>query len=116
MISDDKYMMELPLDADGVPIRVGDVLYGYGKSIEVVDMRYGRSGWVLISRDGNGYSDTYAFTHDHTPTVEDVLRDFLDEAFAAQSMYVAESMDREEYEGELERITEKAAEEIRGMM
>ena len=65
----------LPLDADGEPIHAGDTLDGYGKTIEVVELRYGRSGWVLISRDGNGYADTFAFAH-HAPTVEDVLREF----------------------------------------
>ena len=68
--------VELPKDADGEYIHVGDVLDGYGKTIEVVELRYGRSGWVLISRDGNGYADTFAFTH-HEPTVEDVLHDFI---------------------------------------
>ena len=68
--------VQLPVDADGVRIHVGDVLDGYGKTIEVVELRYGRSGWVLISRDGNGYADTFAFTHHHAPTVEDVLREF----------------------------------------
>ena len=67
----------LPLDADGEPIHAGDVLDGYGKTIEVVEMRYGRGGWVLISRDGNGYADTFAFAH-HAPTVEDVLRKFAE--------------------------------------
>jgi len=66
----------LPVDADGEAIHAGDVLDGYGKTIEVVELRYGRSGWVLISRDGNGYADTFAFTHHHAPTVEDVLREF----------------------------------------
>ena len=69
-------MVPLPVDADGVPIHVGDVLDGYGKTIEVVELRYGRSGWVLISRDGNGYADCAAFSHHHAPTVEDVLREF----------------------------------------
>jgi len=67
----------LPLDADGVPIHVGDVLDGYSKTIEVVELRYGRSGWVLISRDGNGYADCAAFTHHHAPTVEDVLTEMV---------------------------------------
>ncbi len=66
-------MVPLPVDADGVPIRAGDVLDGYGKTIEVVEIRHGRSGWVLVSRGGNGYADTFAFTHHHAPTVEDVL-------------------------------------------
>lgn len=68
--------MTYPLDADGVPIHVEDVLDGYGKTIEVVELRTGRSGWVLISRDGNGYADCAAFSHHHAPTVEDVLREY----------------------------------------
>lgn len=70
--------VRLPVDADGVPIHVGDVLDGYSKTIEVVELRTGRSGWVLISRDGNAYADCAAFTHHHAPTVEDVLREFAD--------------------------------------
>lgn len=69
----------MPVDADGAPIHVGDTLDGYGKTIEVVKLRYGRGGWVLISRDGSGYADTFAFAHHHAPTVEDVLREFSDE-------------------------------------
>lgn len=75
----DRELVELPKDAHGEYIRVGDTLDGYGKTIEVVEMRYGRGGWVLISRDGSGYADTFAFTHHHAPTVEDVLREFADE-------------------------------------
>ena len=62
--------VKLPVDGDGVTIRVGDTLDGYGKTIEVVEMRYGRGGWVLISRDGSGYAGTFAFGHHHKPTVE----------------------------------------------
>ena len=69
-------MVRLPVDADGVTIHAGDMLDGYGKTIEVVELRHGRSGWVLISRDGNGYADCAAFSHHHAPTVEDVLREF----------------------------------------
>ena len=70
--------VKLPVSEDGETIHVGDTLDGYGKTIEVVELRYGRSGWVLISRDGNGYADTFAFAHHHAPTVEDVLRAMLD--------------------------------------
>jgi len=66
----------LPLDADGVPIHAGDVLDGYGKTIEVVELRYGRSGWVIVSRDGNAYADCAAFSHHYATTVEDMLREF----------------------------------------
>ena len=74
-MSDAEYV-KLPKDANNEYIRPGDVMDGYGKTIEVVELRYGRSGWVLISRDGNGYADTLAFVHHHAPTVEDVLREF----------------------------------------
>lgn len=67
------YVM-LPKDAKGEPIHVGDTLDGYGKTIEVVELRYGRSGWVLISRDGNGYADTFAFTH-HADSWECIIED-----------------------------------------
>lgn len=77
-MSDAEYV-KLPKDADGEYILPGDVMDGYGKTIEVVELRYGRSGWVLISRDGNGYADTFAFTHHHALTVEDVLREFVTE-------------------------------------
>ena len=72
----DSEMVELPKDKDGEYIHVGDVMDGYGKTIEVVEMRYGRGGWVLISRDGSGYADTFAFAHRHEPTVDGILRDF----------------------------------------
>ena len=62
----DEHYQLLPKDGDGVTIRVGDTLDGYGKTIEVVEMRYGRGGWVLISRDGSGYAGTFAFGH-HAP-------------------------------------------------
>lgn len=74
----DAELVELPKDAHGEYIRAGDTLDGYGKTIEVVEMRYGRGGWVLISRDGSGYADTFAFAHHHEPTVEDVLREFAE--------------------------------------
>jgi hypothetical protein len=65
--------IELPKDANDEYICPGDVMDGYGKTIEVVELRYGRSGWVLISRDGNGYADTFAFAHHHEPTVDELL-------------------------------------------
>ena len=68
------YVM-LPKDAKGEPIHVGDTLDGYGKTIEVVELRYRRSGWVLISRDGNGYADTFAFTHHHADSWERIIED-----------------------------------------
>ena len=89
--------LRLPKDADGVPIYVGDRLDGYGKTIEVVELRYGRSGWVIVSRDGNAYADTFAFTHHHEPTVEDVLREFAEKMNENMGMYTGEAIDADEW-------------------
>lgn len=80
---DERYV-ELPVDADGVPIRVGDMLDGYGRIIEVVELWHGRTGWTICTMDGNAYHDPEAFAH-YKPepperTVEDVLADLLDVA------------------------------------
>ena len=77
-------MVPLPLDADGVPIHIGDVMDGYSKTIEVMELRYGRSGWVIVSRDGNAYVDCAAFTHHHAQTIEDVLREFAEKITDSQ--------------------------------
>lgn len=73
---DDGYV-ELPKDADGEPIHAGDELEGYGRTIEVVELRYGRSGWVVISRDGNAYADNHAFTHHVPDTWERIIEDAI---------------------------------------
>lgn len=91
---DESQWVQLPKDADGEVIHAGDELDGYGKTIEVVELRYGRSGWVLISRDGNAYADTFAFTHHHAPTVEDVLRQVI--ACANNGMHVHGALDTEQ--------------------
>ncbi|WP_419039430.1 hypothetical protein [Parolsenella catena] len=45
--SDDSYM-KLPLDADGVPIRIGDVVYGNpGIAWTVVGLRTSKLGWKV---------------------------------------------------------------------
>ena len=78
--------VELPKDADDEYICAGDKLDGYGKTIEVVELRYGRSGWVLISRDGNAYADTYAFSHHQPDTWERIIEDACGGTASEQSL------------------------------
>lgn len=92
--------MELPKDAHDECIYVGDVMDGYGKTIEVMELRIGRSGWVIVSRDGSAYDDTSAFAHHKPPTVEDVLREML---------YKAHIYDKREMELLPDLIAEYAA-------
>ena len=70
--------MELPLDADGVPIRVGDVLSYGDYKFKVFELAaFGDGSWSIRNEDGNAWA-ACDVTHYHKPTVENVLRDMLD--------------------------------------
>ena len=67
----------LPLDADGVPIRVGDVMeWPYGNGEFIVE-GIGGNTLFYIDKDSNECEWTAAGDkrHRHEPTVEDVLRE-----------------------------------------
>lgn len=66
--------VQLPKDADGLPIHIGDTLDGYGKTTVVKWLTLGDDGWSMTCENGLWFDFT-AFTH-HKPTVEDVLREF----------------------------------------
>lgn len=76
--------ISLPLDADGVPIRIGDVM-DFTKNVRgltvfgigIVDADEPSLG--VFVREGHDYVWYNAeFLHHHVPTVEDVLREMLD--------------------------------------
>lgn len=73
----------LPVDADGVPIRAGDVMEELsGHTFEVASlMAFGGSdNWLVLSdpRNFSSFREPHDLRHHHAPTVEDVLREFLD--------------------------------------
>lgn len=114
-MSNDEYMMELPLDADDVPIRVGDVVRHKLTGAEYEVAGVGEECFFSWSSDSERTIQCSAemFTH-RKRELEDVLGDYLDRAFAAQAMFVAESMDSDEYDSTLEELARKTADEIRG--
>lgn len=70
--------VELPKDADGEYIHIGDVMEWptTGETFEVVGIG---DGVLFYVDDGNEQADwTGASTKRHAPTVEDVLREFAD--------------------------------------
>ena len=73
--------VRLPVDADGVPIRVGDRVQFLGSDPSTVShMSLASDGWrVYVKYDGDlgtGSGDPNCMRHYTPPTVEDVLREF----------------------------------------
>ena len=111
--------MEMPVDADGVPIRVGDYLESEeydgrpfpcrGLNVEVC--KSGKRWTVCMSYDS--YSGTSEYTsarrchHVKPRTIEDVLGEAVGELFNA---------DISTGSSEWDEVIAKYAEEIRGMM
>ena len=83
----DEYYMPLPLDAEGVPIRVGDCIAekpyrpNLGeKPSEIVCMLFNSDGWCVSDRDPFGHwASPITLVHVKPRTVEDVLRDCCNE-------------------------------------
>lgn len=74
-------MVPLPLDADGVPIHVGERVQFFGNDPSTVShMSLAGDGWrVYVKYDndlGTGSGEPSRIRHYHAPTVEDVLREF----------------------------------------
>lgn len=65
----------LPVDADGVPIRIGDKIEYLSGGRDIVRfVTLNRNGWLVNER---GW-EPCTMRHYRTPTVEDVLREFTD--------------------------------------
>lgn len=70
--------IHLPVDANGVPIRVGDRLTDGEYTFTVCELATFRDGsWSIRNEDGNAWA-ACDVTH-HALTVEDVLDEFADE-------------------------------------
>lgn len=106
------YVM-LPKDADGEPVHIGDVMeWPDGETFEVVGIGDG----VLFYTYDDDYAEwTGASTkrHHHTPTVEDLLREFADEMNQNLGMYTGEAIDADEWRSADAKTVEKFAAKLR---
>lgn len=75
----DAEMVELPKDADGVPIHVGDTVYGCisGRKSQATGLRL-EDAWVILTN--HGFGEPHIFTH----TRPDSLESIADELEAAK--------------------------------
>jgi hypothetical protein len=108
--------VKLPVDADGEPIHIGDVMENIvcpsvhrevtGVGVECF------YGWD----DGNGrYSqfDVRCYRHHHEQTVEDVLREMRAELDEVTALYVGEAIDSDERDRDEARIFAEYAAKLR---
>ena len=66
--------IELPKDADGQTIHVGDMLDGYRRRIHVKELRNADT-WHLVDEFGNEWHDHEAFTHVQPDSWERIIED-----------------------------------------
>ena len=80
-------MVPLPVDADGEPIHVGDVMdeqlpfggYAAPAPVDTMEMSRGAGGYgwmVRLDSESGAFINPKLLRHHHAPTVEDVLREF----------------------------------------
>lgn len=85
--------VKLPVDADGVPIHVGDVIderlpfggYAAPAPVDVMELSRGANGYgwmVRLDAANSAFISPKLLRHHHPPTVEDVLEEFA-------QMYIA---------------------------
>jgi len=98
--------MLLPVDADGEVIHVGDAMErgnAHGRVIALMLSNYpkkwgGGLHWsIQLEGEQAPTALDLTFHHHHTPTVEDVLREFAEKMNENMGMYVGEAIDADEW-------------------
>ena len=110
-----EHYMKLPVDADGVPIHIGDYLQLGETHGEVVALTYcpanGELPWEWQCDTGDWYNTAFAH-HTKPRTVEDVLGEYRSECEQLVSSLECGVIDAERYRQRLVDIGEKYAAEL----
>lgn len=101
--------MRLPVDADGVPIHVGDICMKLDERFEVRQLRTDGDAWWTIDRLGESYMANFCH-HAKPRTLEDVLREFIAAYDEWDDNAVDDRMERRD------ELFAKYADEIRELM
>ena len=83
----DEYYIELPKDADGVPIRVGDTLTDdaeFKSEGKVKGLMLDAQEWLVTFGSGWAEVSVHEWHHYHKPTVKDVLTEFAEKITDSQ--------------------------------
>lgn len=94
--------VRLPLDADGVPIHVGERVQLIGNDLSTVShMSLADDGWrVYMKYDGDlgtGSGEPSRIRHYYVPIIEDILADVVDRAASLTGSYIEDGMNEDEY-------------------
>ena len=74
-------LVRMPVDAEGEPIHVGDVMEWCDSGETLTVEGIGRDALFYIDGENAGWTAARNKRHHHEPTVEDVLREFTDEVW-----------------------------------
>ena len=109
----DERFMELPVDADGVPIHVGDlVALNYGEPFKVGGIRDAGNQWHIFRYELNRWWSPLDLHHVKPRTLEDVLNDCADEI--SEKRGIAPELNRDT--PTRNEIVDKYAAEIRELL
>lgn len=106
--------IELPKDADGEPIHVGDkvvVVDELAVPRTVTSINLAGDGWWVYINGVGRRSDKYL--HYHAPTIEDVLDEIVDKANSIGCAYANNDISGEEMMGALQEIVAEYADKLR---
>ena len=104
----------LPVDADGVPIHLGDKVYqwkgGWVYTVKSISFYPDNTTVTFGCEHGFGSDSAHNVRHYHAPTVDDVLREFAEKMNENIGMYTSEAIDADEWrDADAKTIAEYAA-------
>lgn len=109
--------MQLPLDADGVSIRPGDLIESeYMKNGPMIVANIGKLDVYAYNEYETGFFIAAVCHHVKPDTVESLLNKFQDDVLSAQGEYAGKVIEADCYLRELRMLIEDYAERIRETM
>ena len=118
----DRTHMMLPVDADGVPIRPGDKVFGYGRKNDGMTVRFlDQYGNLMVCDKGSKslkdclYWAADNVTHSAPETVESLLAEMVKDIASERVIYVPDDK-MDEFDARLRDIRADYAERIRKAM
>lgn len=110
----DRYI-ELPLDANGEPIHMGDIVqYGREEPYEVKEIRF-LAGYEDEVGDGDRFGGLLSMSvrHYRPPTVEDVLDELTDETVKVTASYYDDVLGVDEFTDAVHELVVEYAKKLR---